>query len=207
MGDWPATIHEVPHVFMDMTALDPNVTNDDSNGRSTVWANVSTGLGAIAHEMGHTFGLPHSPDPFSFMSRGFDFFSRTFTVKEAPSARGVGASTIKPDEHTRWDPYEAAQLNWNPYFQADPLVATSDEEPKITVDGDVVTLSAAAGIRVYGTDRDDTPAVFTEVKVGDAPKQVILSRKELRGKLGTDKVFRITVIDSAGRRVTIDDKP
>ncbi|AIE88078.1 matrixin family metalloprotease [Fimbriimonas ginsengisoli] len=203
MSHWPASLKEIQKVMTDATLLDPNQTFDDSAFRRTVWANVSTAWGAMAHEMGHTFGLPHSNDPFSVMSRGFDYVNRTFVVEEAPRAGVDHWVAVKPDEHSRWDKYSAAKLNWNPYFQPDLVRDTTSAAPSIRVDGDQVVITAASGIRVWGADRDDTTPVFSEF-LKDAPTEVTTSLKELREKFKSP--YRITVVDTAGRQVTIDEK-
>jgi len=110
----------------------------------------------------------------------------------------------KPDEHTRWDAFMAARLNFNPYFQPDPPEPAKGASPTIKKDGDVITVSAEAGIRVWGTERDDTPAQFTEFRTTVGPKTLTLSEKELIAKLGGDKPYRLTVIDDRGEQTVID---
>jgi hypothetical protein len=203
MPYWPTSLRDVQRVLLDTKILDPNATFDDSNSRRTIWANVSTAWGAMAHEMGHTFGLPHSNDPFSVMSRGFDYLSRTFVVEEAPQARNDAWRPINPDEHSRWDKFSAAKLNWNPYFQPDLAATPGGMAPTLRIDGDQVFISAPAGIRVWGADRDDTTAYFSEF-LKDAPREVKIPLKDLRDRFKTP--YRITVVDTDGRQVTIDDK-
>jgi hypothetical protein len=204
---WPATLADAQRVFSDATVVDEGKTLDDSNGRRTVWANAATTFGAMAHEMGHTFGLPHTRDPFSVMSRGFDFFNRTFTVDEPPSARAVGPTEVKPGEYSRWDAFEAARLNWNPYFQPDPPAAATGADPKVSLEGDEVVITAPAGIRVWGADRDDVDPYFVEWKAANNPKEIRTSVKELRARLATRLDFRITVVDADGRSFTLDAPP
>jgi len=206
MPYWPASLKDVASVLTNATILDPDHSFDDSNGRRTIWANVSTAWGAMAHEMGHTFGLPHSNDPFSVMSRGFDFFSRTFVVTEAPNAREVGPKVVKPGEYSRWDPYSAAKLNWNPYFQADWKAPANLTPPKIDIQGDEVTIQADAGIRVWGVDRDDVTAYFEEVKDSDPTTVKKVSLAMLKEKMQGNLPFRITVVDSGGRQTVYDFK-
>ena len=97
-------------------------------------------------------------------------------------------------------------MNWSPYFQPD-WVVPKGADPSIVFEGDEVVFRAPAGIRVWGTDADDLTAQFSENLLRVAPMEVRASRKGLREKLGSKGVFRITLVDSNGRFVTVDDKP
>jgi hypothetical protein len=205
MSWWPNTLKEVPVALADATVVDPAVTFEDSNGRETVWAQVSTGYGAMLHELGHTFGLPHSADRFSVMSRGFDYFSRLFKPIESRSKRNPTPTAFKQDERMRWCPYFAARLNVNPFFQPDGVGEVVGGGPSIKFEGEFALIEAPAGIAVWGADRDDVPASF-EVMPEDQPTSLRISRAEMRQKLNTKEPFRITVLDRFGRQVTIEDK-
>jgi len=208
---WPETLKEVPRVFANTTFLDPEKTFEDSAFRKTVWANVSTAFGAMLHEMGHTFGLPHSLDPFSVMSRGFDHFNRSFCSIEPPVAGKADPIQFTQDQLTRWDPFFAARLNYSPWFQADAPASNKAPEapnaPAIRFDGDDVVIDAAYGIRVAGSHNDGIQDWFVEYKTGDLPKKLKLSRKDLRSKMkDTKETFQIVVIDNNGQQAQIDDK-
>jgi len=208
---WPESLKDVPKVFANTTFVDPDKTFEDSAFRKTVWANVSTAFGAMLHEMGHTFGLPHSPDPFSVMSRGFDHFNRSFCAIEPPVAGKTDPVTFTQDQLTRWDPFFAARLNYSPWFQ--PYELTTIENipgpipPTITFEGDDVVIESTEGIRVAGAQNDGIPSWFVEYKSGDPPKKLKLSRKDLRSKLkDTKEDFQIVVVDDRGQQTQIDDK-
>ena len=47
---------------MDTTRINPKEFMSDSIFRHTYWGAASTTIGATLHEMGHTFGLPHTND-------------------------------------------------------------------------------------------------------------------------------------------------
>lgn len=204
MSLWPAHLRDVIPTLENATPMAPN-DFDDSGNRGTVWANVATAFGAMAHEMGHTFGLPHSNDGFSVMSRGFDFFNRTFTVEEPPRRGETGNTVVKPGQYSRWDAYSAAKLNWNPYLQSEP-VASAEAPPKIEIANGEVIFTASAGIRVWGADRDDVNAYFGETKTGTPETLHKVSLAELREKMGSKFPYRITLIDSSGRQTTIEDR-
>ena len=159
----PNSIAEVQSAFSDTTVIDPNLTYEDSAYREVQWANVSTAYGAFLHELGHTFGLPHCADPEGVMSRGFDHFNRRFMLFEPPTRGKDKGKDFTPDQVTRWDTFQAAQLNWSPWFQADgdnkkPFDRTNP--PEIKVEGDVVTITSARGIRVAGAELDNKPPFF-----------------------------------------------
>lgn len=206
---WPAGLREVPRAMTNRKELNPAKTFEDSGNRHTVWANVSTALGAILHELGHTFGLPHSPDPFSVMSRGFDFIDRSFCSLEPPAAGKTDATAFTQAQLTRWDAFFAARLNYSPWFQPDGnnggLFETASP-PKINVDGDDVVIEAPYGVRVAGAQNDRIPSWFEEFKGEDPPKQIKLSRKDLRAKMqDTKETFQIVVIDGHGQQAQVDD--
>ena len=206
---WPTTLKEVPKAFANTAVLDPATTFEDSAYRHTVWANVSTAYGAALHELGHTFGLPHSPDRFSVMSRGFDLFSRSFTTVEAPGEGKKDPMPFRADELTRWDPFFAARLSYSPWFQPDGnsgLPFDTSKAPTIKFEGDDVLIDAPNGIRVIGAQNDGIPSWFIEHGEPDPPKQLKLSRKDLRTKMQETKLtFQIVVIDNAGNQAQIDD--
>jgi len=209
MQFWPNNLSEIPKVFGNSTLIDPSKTCDNSNSRRSVWANVSTAYGEILHELGHTFDLPQSPDRFSLMSRGFDFFSRSITSLEGPCDGHPQPTFFKDDELAHWDPFFAACLNYNPWFQADAGSDSSGDaasSPSIKFEGDDVVIDAPLGIRVVGTQEETIPSWFIEYKNGDPPKRLKLSRNDLRSKMqGTKLPFQIVVIDDRGQRFQIDE--
>lgn len=203
MSHWPASLAEVYPVLMDTRVIDHEKEFEDSGYRRTVWANVSTAYGAMLHELGHALGLPHSSEPFTVMSRGFDYFSRSLTVVEAPKAGQTEPVAFNPDQVIRWNGFFAARLNASPFLQPDTPPAAGDP-PTIERNGDEIRLRAPHGIRVWGAENDDTPAVFEENKSVAPPTNVILSVKELRDKLKIARPFRLTVTDTLGQWRTID---
>ncbi|KAG3196820.1 hypothetical protein PC128_g7309 [Phytophthora cactorum] len=80
---WPSHLGELALCCLNNTRIDTRYLLDDSCYRGTFWANFSTGIGAMLHEIGHTFGLGHSTS--GIMARGFDDMNRLLCVYEADS--------------------------------------------------------------------------------------------------------------------------
>ncbi len=203
---WPASLAAFDAAMADETVIDSEKTFEDSNNRKTAWANAATGYGAWWHELGHTLGLPHSPDGFSLMSRGFDYFQRRFVAAEAPTSIQAFGLPFSGSEITMIDPFFAARWNWNPFLQSDATVAVRSESgPTIEIVGDSVTVSAPAGVRVVGAELDDLVAWFREYP-GDVPaKKLKFSLSDIKAQIKSEKPLRFTATDSFGREATITE--
>lgn len=167
MWSYPSTVAEIPKVFGDASPVDPSVEMDDSGLRGTVWGSAATGIGAMLHEMGHTFGLPHSADRRSIMLRGFDALNRRFVVVEPPRQGDENAHPVSWDDASHWDPFEAARLNLQPWFQPDgfrSLRFPAALPPRISFEGEDVVVSAPYGLGLIGAVREGKPGVFREFK-------------------------------------------
>lgn len=116
---WPSSLQQVEAAFTDPTRVDPNRVSNDTVGRGTFWALASTTIGASLHELGHTFGLPHSSDPFSVMSRGFDYFTRAFVMAETRPDDPEPAVLFRPDQVAYWDHPMALRLANHRWFRPD----------------------------------------------------------------------------------------
>ena len=165
MWSWPASVAEIPKVYGDGRVLNQEVEMDDSGLRGTVWANAATAVGAMLHEIGHTFGLPHSTDGRSAMSRGFDFFNRRFVAFEPPRKGAKEGAAVGYEDATHYDPFEAARLNLFPWFQADGFSGgrfPTALPPRVAIEGGEVAVSAPYGLRLVGAVREGKPGVFRE---------------------------------------------
>jgi hypothetical protein len=116
---YPSRLADIQQAFMDATPIDTNNFSSDSGGRHTFWANASTSIGATLHETGHTFDLPHVRDWTGIMSRGFDFFSRFWTLQEAPKRGQTKLTDFKEERSAKWELGSAAFLNSSPWFALD----------------------------------------------------------------------------------------
>jgi len=126
MCAWPRSIADVPRAFSDTTPVDNAQIYDDSGARSVFWGLAATTMGAILHEMGHTFGLAHVKDPESIMSRGFEHFNRVFTIIEPPALHGDAPTPFTLNQTAYWDKESATKLLESPWFQASPPVPIQD---------------------------------------------------------------------------------
>ncbi len=108
---WPDSLVDVADAFADARPISEDFAAD-SGFRRTRWGLTASTLGAGLHELGHSFGLDHSPEPTDFMSRGFDRFNRIFTVVEPPDANSPNAvETVFSDESAAtWTPESANRL-------------------------------------------------------------------------------------------------
>lgn len=200
---WPSSLRDVPRAFGDATKADPARIFDDSGFRSTFWGMAATTLGAVLHEMGHTFGLPHSPERFSIMSRGFDHFNRMFVFNDPPSARNPQTLFFKDSEIAAFERVSAERLAYNPFFEMDQRArpASTLAAPTARLEDDNIVVVAPAGLRVLGLNREDLSRaniVFERV----APRRVEFRRADLT-QLAGGAEFSLSLQDDIGRHVGI----
>ncbi|XP_059488371.1 uncharacterized protein LOC132204114 [Neocloeon triangulifer] len=78
---WPTTLENVLPCFADTTPVDQTILMDDSGYRGTYGGCYSTTLGAVLHELCHTFDLGHTKK--GIMGRGFDRMDLIFRPEAA----------------------------------------------------------------------------------------------------------------------------
>ncbi len=207
---WPSDLQEVQSVFSDATLVDPALVLDDSAFRSRIWGLAATTIGATLHEMGHTFGLPHSPDNFSIMSRGFDGFNRVFTLREPPRQGKTEIIDFHDDEIARFERTSAARLAYNRWFEVDARPQANRAEPTITdpaitIDerGKIIVTSNA-GVRFIGINRADQSR-DTIFYPDSAPKRVTFNRSEFVQRAGGDE-FELVASDINGQQTYANKK-
>ncbi|HZH97647.1 MAG TPA: matrixin family metalloprotease, partial [Fimbriimonadaceae bacterium] len=209
MWSWPSTLGEVDSAFRDPTPV-PAEVHDDSAYRSVRWALASTTIGAMLHEMGHTFGLPHTSDPRSIMTRGFDRFNRMFTLVEPPEKRRPEALVFKLDEVAHWGPVDAAELFYHRWFQPDARV-WNDDRPTVNSTGSTWTIQATNGIGMVKwflsakdkSGRDiHNPLEFTFYR--DQPKSLSFDAGQVASKHKAEAGVRVKVMDVEGNVTEFD---
>ena len=105
---------------------------------------IEDGFGAVAHELGHAFGLPHDrrKDGQYVMGNGFRNLRRNYVGKTAPD-RAVGFSV------------DNARLLARSRFLADDADADDDEPPRLELAPPVTIKAGATVVPVRGTVTDD----------------------------------------------------
>ncbi|NLC59485.1 MAG: hypothetical protein GX774_21825 [Armatimonadetes bacterium] len=205
---WPASLQDVPRAFADTTRVDATRTHDDSCFRSTYWAVAATTLGAVLHEVGHTFGLPHSPDTYDIMSRGFDFLNRAFTLIEPPSTQRPQPFIFPDSAVPYFGPVNAPRLAASRWFQLDRKEYRDAPLPTAAIDPETgkVMITAAHGIRVLGInslDEGETRSCATTYFEEHPPKRLRYDRDDLAWQ-AEGKEFALTIIDTQGNQADVD---
>lgn len=203
---WPGSIHDVQRAFLDDTPVDEGKLWDDTAGRGTLWALVSTGIGAWLHELGHTLGLPHSPDPRAIMNRGIDRLNRSFVPVEAPHRGRREPYVFSQEETARWDTLFAPRLALNPWLQPDGVSESGKPGPRARLDWatDRLIIEAPAGLALVqyesGAKRVSHPQsdpTQTELQVSHA---------ELKQEMEAAEGVEVTAVDREGRVAQYDTK-
>ena len=206
---WPDSVARVQASFMNATRVDPKKVFSDSAGRHTFWANASTTMGAALHEIGHTFGLPHSRDVHDIMTRGHDRLNRFFTLVEPPHARQKEMREFKDSEIACWSPVSGGALGPNRFFALDDRAWKDAGKIVVRLDpaaGQVV-IESPYGLRYIGlwrvTSGGQTQSIAPRLiaRREKMPRKATISLAELKKQLG-DVKLKLRVIDDEGLGAT-----
>lgn len=199
---WPSNLRDVTRAFSDTTPVDDTKIWDDSAFRGTLWGLCATTLGATMHEMGHSFTLPHSPDPESIMSRGFDHLNRFFTIHEPPAKGARDIIKFNENQVARFESWSAVRLRYCGWFDPDPVVAAG-APPAIhqRAENDDLIVKCEAGIAAvqFHTEEASEQDLFSDKPV----KEHKYSRSGIRKRFGKSREVEIAVFDRFGRAVSL----
>jgi len=202
---WPDSLAGVQPAFMNAERVDHTKFFSDSVGRHTFWANASTTMGAALHELGHTFGLPHSRDVHDIMTRGHDRLNRFYTLVEPPHARRNRPTEFAGNQIACWSPVSAGALAPNRYFALDNRTWRDAKKATVRFDrpSKCVIIASDYGIRYVGLWRTGRTggrqAVFPAVisRGGKLPAKISVPLAELKKHMG-DTNIEFRVIDNEG---------
>jgi hypothetical protein len=198
---WPASIGTAADCFLDDSRFDAARVHDDSVGRSTIWGLSSTTIGATLHEMGHTFGLPHSTDPLDIMTRGFDHFNRAFTFYDPPSGRNSEPQYFAENEEGYFSPVSASYLRWSPWFQLDAPERVQGT-PEIELTGDKVIVTCKSGIPWIGFHVGGDIHHHVTYDEQALPKEVEFTLEEIKKMVGGQQPSLIRAIAPNGQETS-----
>jgi hypothetical protein len=202
---WPGSIGSAQAAFSDATRVDGSRSFDDSSGRGSYWGLASTTIGAMLHEMGHTFDLPHSNDGYDVMTRGFDHFNRAFTVIEPPSAARREPFAFPDAEVAGFGRISSPRLAYHRYFEPDARAWRDSPPPAATVDrkSGKVVVEAAHGLRVVGIDAPGESRGTIAYREAP-PRRVELDIADLRKRAG-GAAPSLHLIDDEGNHVWVGE--
>jgi len=197
---WPSSLADAQKTFMDTTTIDTTKFFSDSVGRHTFWATASTTIGAALHELGHTFGLPHSRLPHDIMTRGFDRFNRVFTLIEPPHARRKEPHEFDQSQVARWDPPSAAWLKFNRWFALDEKDFSEQNKTVVTLDENSRTIRVSSDNGIGGIVLAAKRGAEAHIPIDyndSPPRKVSISIAEFEKHLNAEKA-QIRIIDAHG---------
>ena len=202
---WPDSVASVQAAFMNAARVDPKKVFSDSVGRHTFWANASTTMGAALHEIGHTFGLPHSRDVHDMMTRGHDRLNRFFTLVEPPHAGRKETREFKDSEIACWSPVSGGALAPHRFFALDNRAWKNANKIVVRVDkaSRQVVIESPYGLRYIGLwqvlsggqTQSIAPAMIARRE--KMPRKVTIPLAALKKQLG-DVKLKFRVIDDEG---------
>ncbi|CAO3699658.1 unnamed protein product [Rhizopus microsporus] len=177
---WPSCIEDIVPCFMNDTRTDTRFIANDAGESGTWWKALNIGMGAMLHEVGHSYTLDHTPS--GIMSRGFNNWNRTFMAKEP------GHSPIPPEdeEGSHWHRVDVIRLRFHPAFrlpQDGPRGAINHSSPTIMpLEENCLRISVPAGLSMIVYSVNSHYRTHTEF-LQHQPKNVTLSLSDIYKQL------------------------
>ncbi|KNC98106.1 uncharacterized protein SPPG_06515 [Spizellomyces punctatus DAOM BR117] len=112
---WPSSLEDIDRCLLDVTPNDIRRTANDNGETDVAYKSFCIGSGAFLHEVGHAFGLIHSPS--GLMRRGFNHFNRTFMPVENTARGQVRPITVDLEDGSHWHRIDTVRLRYHPCFR------------------------------------------------------------------------------------------
>jgi hypothetical protein len=203
---WPNSIAGVQRACMDARMTDVERFASDSVGRNSYWGNTSTQTGACLHELGHTFGLPHSADYNGIMVRGIDNFTRKFVFVDPPCAGRAEPVEFKDEEIGHWEPVSLAAMASERLFALDARTWSERNTIRARIDAKagVVTVESDDGLRFVGIDGPGREDVYMPIDFkGPAPRKVNVPLAMV-GRRVASREACLRVVDAEGHDLCVE---
>lgn len=204
MFTWPSSVDDAFRAFSDSTPVDPSKVHNDSAGRNNHWGMAATTIGAVCHEVGHTFGLPHTTNQRGIMARGFDRLNRMFAFEDAPSSRKQRVIGLWQNSLPYWAPESSSLLRYSKFFTLDDVDYSKDGKAMLEVrqdatEKDVIHISAKFGIRLVAISGagDSVGSHDSFHKEDEVKTSLKYSLAEVLKRAGQEE-FAIRIADSRG---------
>lgn len=204
---WPDSIRDVERAFLDPTVVDDRKVFPNAH-RRWYWQLASGPIGACLHELGHTWGLPHTRDPLCIMSRGFDHLNRAFITREVRDNRIIPLSARDPVTHINL--YFALKLAHNRWFQPDALDYRDEGSPLVghkDREGEQIIIEARHGVAALGAHSGSAEVVRSTSRPfrDQAPTRHIVDLRQIHQDLGPAEAIEIWAIDKQGNEIRFRD--
>lgn len=184
---WPETLREIPTRLLDPRTFDSRTYFDDSANRMKDMgrrACAATTIGALLHELGHCFSLPHPCGDAAeygggIMARGFDWLDRLFVQSNEGQPFWDRGSALRLRYHRFFrlegepDKRRVTSLGLSPSPTPQPKPRTVETAPpQFERDGNgyVVCCHSECGIGHIGYYRNGDNAAHEEFQNGTTPK-------------------------------------
>ncbi|KAF1803772.1 putative peptidase family-domain-containing protein, partial [Mucor lusitanicus] len=176
---WPTCIEDIVPAFMNNTTTDTRYVANDADESGNWWRACNIGMGAMMHEVGHSYTLSHTPT--GVMSRGYNNWNRTFVAKEP------GYGPIPPEEEagSHWHRLDIMRLRFHPAFrlpQDGPIGARNPSQPSfIALEGGQFQVIAPAGLSLLEINVGGHYRTHFEF-LQDQPRMVTFHQKDIRDR-------------------------